>query len=173
LDRFLATLSRQLEVVFDTPFTEQILENVLCKAFRVLSKREAKKPLIWCDTLLPQQRLYGFKSDYIFVISPNGNTEEVEGVAIANWFPFGDLLLTMEELVIKLGLVRTMPTRSIRRRYQLSSKVWCLKANVKVNFYLPPADQLSNEIALQTTQTILTKWIGDQRISRKRKQMGL
>jgi hypothetical protein len=33
LDRFLATLSRQLEVVFEATFTERILENVLCKAF--------------------------------------------------------------------------------------------------------------------------------------------
>jgi hypothetical protein len=37
LDRFLLTLSRRLEVVFRTQFTERIVENVLCKAFRALS----------------------------------------------------------------------------------------------------------------------------------------
>jgi hypothetical protein len=73
--------------------------------------------------------------------------------------------------MIELGLARTMPSGSFRRKYQLSSKVWCPKAKFKVNFYLPPADQLSNEIALERTQTMLTKWIGDQRIPRKRKQM--
>jgi hypothetical protein len=171
LDRFLATLSNRLEVVCEAQFTERILENVQCKAFHLLNKPKTKKPLTWYDTLSPQQRLYGFNSDSIFVISPNGDKEEVEGVAIVNRFPFGDRLLNMEELVIKLRLARTMPPGSFRRRYQLSSKVWCPKAKFKVNFYLPPTDQLSNKIVLQTRRTILTKWIGDQRIPRKREQM--
>ena len=54
LDRFLATPSRRLEVVFRDLFTERIIENVLCKSFRVLN---GTKTVPWCDTLLPDQPL--------------------------------------------------------------------------------------------------------------------
>jgi hypothetical protein len=50
LDRFLATITRRLEVGFDTEFTERIIENLLCKAFRELSNKDQKKALAWCDT---------------------------------------------------------------------------------------------------------------------------
>jgi hypothetical protein len=116
LDRFRSTLSCRLEVAFDTGFTERIVEKVLCKAFRSLSTQDAKKAQ-WCDTLLPGQLLYQFDGDSILVLSPSGETEEVEGNAIMNRFPYGDRLLTMDEVVSELGLPSTMPLDSRRRRY--------------------------------------------------------
>jgi hypothetical protein len=170
LDRFLATLSRRLEVVFDTPFTDRIIENVLCKAFRELSHNETKKAQSWCDTLLPGQQLYKFESNFVLVVSPSGETEEVEGDAIVNRFPYGDDLLTMEEFVSELGLPVVMPSESKMRKYQFYGKVWCPKVKFDVEFSLPKAALLSNE-ALETTKTILSKWIGARPIPRKRKQM--
>jgi hypothetical protein len=111
LDRFLSTLSCRLEVAFNTRFTERIVENVLCKRFRSLSTQDAKKAQ-WYDTLLPGQLLYQFDGDYILVLSPSGETEELEGNAIMNRFPYGDRLLTMDEVFSELGLPSTMPSDS-------------------------------------------------------------
>jgi hypothetical protein len=84
LDRFLATLSCRLEVVFGDVFTERIIENVLCKSFRVLN---GAKTAGWCDTLLPRQQMYKFKTHGVLVISQTGETEEIEGAALVNRFP--------------------------------------------------------------------------------------
>jgi hypothetical protein len=73
LDRFMATLLKQLEVVFNTTFTERIVENVLCKAFRMLKNNNSNKKVeMQCDTLLPGQQHYKFKSNFILVLSPSG-----------------------------------------------------------------------------------------------------
>jgi hypothetical protein len=103
LEWFMAILLKQLEVVFDTTFTDWIVENVLCKMFRALSNNDStKKGQLWCDTLLLGEQLYKFKSNFILVLSPSGKTEEVEGDVIVNCFPYGDQLLTMGELVLEL-----------------------------------------------------------------------
>jgi hypothetical protein len=81
-----------LEVGFDIHFTEWIIENLLCKPFHDLSNKEAKKALSWCDTLLPKQQLYQFKSNFILVVSSKGEKEQVKGDAIVNWFPYGNCL---------------------------------------------------------------------------------
>jgi hypothetical protein len=94
LDRFLLTVSRRLEVVFKTQFTERIVEKVLCKAFCALSKQDAKKGPSWCDTLLPGQLLYKFESNSISVISPSGETKQMEEKEIVTRFPYCDRLLT-------------------------------------------------------------------------------
>jgi hypothetical protein len=171
LDRFMATLLKRLEVVFGTTFTDRIVENVLCKAFRVLSNKGSKKKTeTWCDTLLPGQQLFHFESDFISVLSPNGETEEVDGDAILNRFPFGDRLLTMDELVAELGLPSVMPTESRMRKYRFYGKVWSPKVKFDVEFTFPPSIPLSKK-ALETTKIILSKWIGSRPIPRKRKQM--
>jgi hypothetical protein len=76
--------------VFKTRFTERIVKNVLCKAFQALSKQDAKKGPSWCDTLLPGQLLYKFESNFISVISPSSETEQLERSAIVNRFPYDD-----------------------------------------------------------------------------------
>jgi hypothetical protein len=68
LDRFLATITRPLEVGFDTEFTERIIKNLLCKAFRELSNKDQKKALSSCDTLCPTQQIYQFNSTSIVVV---------------------------------------------------------------------------------------------------------
>jgi hypothetical protein len=113
LDCFLLTVSRQLEVVFKTHFTERIVENVLCKAFRALSKQDAKKGPSWCDALLPGQLLYRFESNSISLISPSGEIEQMEEKAIVTRFPDGDQVLTMDEVVSELELPSTMPSESM------------------------------------------------------------
>jgi hypothetical protein len=171
LDRFMATLLKRLEVVFDTTFTDRIVENILCKAFRVLSKNNGnKKVLAWCDTLLPGQQIFDFKSNFVLVLSQGGEMEEVEGDAIVNRFPYGDSLLTMEELVSELGLPSVMPTESRMRKYRFYGKVWWPKVKFDVDFTMPPSKPLSKN-ALETTKTMLSKWIGSRPIPRKRKQM--
>jgi hypothetical protein len=76
LDRFLSTLSCRLEVAFNTRFTERIVENVVCKAFRSLSTQDAKKAQ-WCDTLLPGQLLYQFDGDSILVHFSKGRGRRI------------------------------------------------------------------------------------------------
>ena len=71
---------------------------------------------MWCDTLPPGQLIFQFKDDLIIVLSPNGDTKEVDGQAIMNRFPFGDRLLRMEELVAELVLPNVMPTESRMRK---------------------------------------------------------
>ncbi len=169
LDRFLSTVSRRLEVVFKTQFTERIVENVLCKTFRALSKQDAKKGPSWCDTLLPGQLLYKFESNYISVISPSGETERMEEKAIVTRLPYGDRLLTMDELVSELDLPSTMPSESRRHRYLFYEKVWSPKAQFQVDFKVPQAVPLSKK-AGEITKTILSKWLGSCPIPRKRKR---
>ena len=171
LDRFLSTLSRRLEVVYNTRFTERIVENVLCKAYRALSNQETKRVVSWCDTLLPGQLLYKFEGKSISVISPSGKKEEIEGDAIMNRFPYGDRLLTMNEVVSELDLPSTMPSESRWRRYKFYGKVWSPKAKVDVEFNIPQDVPLSKK-ALEMTTTILSKWLGSSCIVRKRKRMG-
>jgi hypothetical protein len=167
----MATLLKRLEVVFGTIFTDRIVENVLCKSFRALSKKDGKeKKESWCDTLLEGQQVFQFETDFIIVLSPSGETEEVDGDAILNRFPFGDRLLTMEELVDKLGLPSVMPTESRMRKYQFYGKVWSPKVKFDVEFTFPPSIPLSKE-ALETSKIILAKWIGSRPIPRKRKRM--
>ncbi len=55
------------------------------KAFRELSSNnDTKKVQSWGDTLLPGQQLYKLKSNFMLVVSPGGETEEVEGDAIVS-----------------------------------------------------------------------------------------
>jgi hypothetical protein len=169
LDRFLSTLSCRLEVAFNTRFTERIVENFLCKAFRSLSTQDAKKAQ-WCDTLLPGQLLYQFDGNVILVLSPSGETEELEGNAIMNRFPHGDRLLTMDEVVSELGLPSTMPSDSRRRRYPFLGKVWSPKAKFHVNFKVRQVVPLPKK-AGKMTKTILSKWFSSRPIPRKRKRM--
>jgi hypothetical protein len=97
LDRFMATLLKRLEVVFGTTFTDRTVENVVCKSFRALSNNDSKKKMeSWCDTLLPEHNFFQFETNFILVMSPDGETEEVDGDSILNRFPFGDRLLTIE-----------------------------------------------------------------------------
>jgi hypothetical protein len=81
LDRFLSTLSCRLEVAFVTRFTERIIENVLCKAFRSLSTQDAKKAQ-WCDTLLPGQLLYQFDGDSILVFLQAARQKNWKGMLL-------------------------------------------------------------------------------------------
>ena len=166
LDRFLSTLSRRLEVVFDGKFTERIIENILCKAFRCLGGRITN----WCDTLLPGQQLFQFKSHYVLVISPNGEIEEAEGDAIINRFPYGDELLTMEEIVSAIGFTSVMPSQKRRSNFIFYGKVWHPTVKFEVDFHVPTNTPLSKE-AMETTNATLSKWIGTlpSRSRRKRK----
>ena len=167
LDRFLATLSRRLEVVFVCElFTERIIENILCKAFRVL---KGAKRANWCDTLLPGQQLFQFKSHCVLVISPNGETEEAEGAAIINRFPCGDQLLTMEEVVSLLGFPSVMPSESRRRKFEFYDKVWNPRVMFEVEFNVPATASLSKQ-ALETADATLSKWTGACRNQSPRKR---
>jgi hypothetical protein len=171
LDRFLATLMKRLGVVFVNTFTDRIVENILCKAFRALSNKDSKrKTERWCDTLPPGQLIFQFEDDFIIVLSPNGDTEEVDGQAIMNRFPFGDRLLTMEELVAELGLPNVMPTESRMRKYCFYEKVWHPTVTFDVEFSFPPFIPQS-KLARETTKRILSKWISSPPILRKRKHM--
>jgi hypothetical protein len=166
LNRFLSTLSLRLEFIFKTRFTERIVEKVLCKAFSALSNQDSKKKPSWCDTLLPGQLLYKFESNSISVISPSGETEQMEGSAIVNRFPYDDYLLTMDEVVSELELPSTMPLESRWRIYLFYGKVWSPKAKFQVDFKVPQVVPLS-EKAVEMTTTILSKWFDSRPISRK------
>jgi hypothetical protein len=118
----------------------------------------------------PGQLLYKFESNSISVISPSGETEQMEGNAIMNRFPYGDCLLTIHELVSELGLPSTMPSESCRRIYLFYGKVWSPKAKFHVDFKVPQAVPLSKKAAEMTT-AILSKWFGSCPIPRKQKRM--
>jgi hypothetical protein len=70
-------------------------------------------------------------------ISPSSKTEQTEGDAIVNWFPYGDGLLTMDEVVSELGLPSFVPSETHRCRYLFYGKVWCPKAKCDVDFKVP------------------------------------
>jgi hypothetical protein len=168
LDPFLATITRPLEVGFDTEFTERIIENLLCKAFRELSNKDQKEALSWCDTLCSTQQIYQFDSNFIVVVYPNGETEQFEGNAIVNRIPYGDRLLTVAEFISELGLPSSMPTESRRGSYTFSRKVWLPNVKFAVEFNLPPPEPIS-KMALETMKRVVTKWIQEPAIPCKRK----
>jgi hypothetical protein len=76
----------------------------------------------------------------------------------------------MEELVLELALPGGMPTESRMRKYRFYNKVWSPKVVFDVEFTFPSTIPLSRK-ALESTKTILSKWIGSRPIPRKRKQM--
>jgi hypothetical protein len=156
LDRFLATITRRLEVGFDTEFTERIIENLLCKSFQKLSNNDQQKALSWCNTLCLTQQIYQFNSNSIVVVYPNGETGQFEGNAIVNRIPYGDRLLTIAEFISELGLPSSMPTESQRRSYTFSRKVWTPNVKFAVDFNLPPPEPISKK-ALETMKQIVTK----------------
>jgi hypothetical protein len=169
LDRFLKTIAQRLEVVFGWRFTLRICENLLCKAFRVLSnKAEAK----WCDTICPLQFLFVFKSGSIEIIHPTSEREVLEGDAVINRFPFGNQLMSMKEIVAELGLSNTLPSDIKMLRYQFSRKVWSPKVIFEVEYALPRIKPLSVE-GEESSRSILTNWIGGRPIPRKRRYVDL
>ena len=93
----------------------------------------------------------------------------MEEKAIVTRLPYGDRLLTMDELVSELDLPSTMPSESRRRRYLFYEKVWSPKAQFQVDFKVPQAVPLSKK-AGEITKTILSKWLGSRPIPRKRKR---
>jgi hypothetical protein len=171
LDRFFATVSRRMEVVFCTKFTDRIVENLLCKTFRVLSNNGQQEAARWCDTLIAQQQLYQFNHGSTLVISADGSMEEVEGNAIIHRFPFHDQLLTMAELISELELKGMMPSESRIRKYRIPRNLWYPKVKFEVDFKVPVVRPLSTK-GIETTNRILNRWIGEPRIPRKRRRGG-
>ena len=94
----------------------------------------------------------------------------MEGDAIIKRFPHGDRLLTMDDFVSELGLPSNMPSETRRRRYQFSRQVWFPKVKFAVDFNLPPPGPISQK-ELETTKPIVTKWMLQPTIPRKRKRM--
>jgi hypothetical protein len=173
LDRFIAALLCRFEFAFKSPFTERIMENILCKARRVLSNDMGDER--WCDTLLTDQRLYQFKKNSVLVLSPCGGVEEVEGNAVINRWPYGGAHFTMEELVVEFGFPSVLPTNERIGTYQFGRKVWNPTARFDVEFNVPPANPVS-KMAEAETISMLSKWIGVSRIGigvRKRKVYGV
>jgi hypothetical protein len=158
---------RQFEVAFDTMFTDRVIENVLCKMYRVLNNCDKNSK--WCNTSQPGQLLFNFQSNCVLVISPNGENKEVDGDAIVNCFPYGDRLLTMVEIGKQLGLPTLMLTQSPLSNYQLSDKIWCQKVQFDVEFNLLAKTLLSKEVKIMT-KTILSKEIGANWVPWKQNQ---
>jgi hypothetical protein len=65
-------------------FTQHITENLLCKAFRILSNKEEFQ---WCDTLSLSQLLCKFEPGSVVIIYPSTDKQEaIDGDAVINQF---------------------------------------------------------------------------------------
>jgi hypothetical protein len=57
-------------------------------------------------------------------------------------------------------------------RYQLFHQFWFPEVKFEVEYILPPIKPLSRE-GMQSSQTVMAKWIGEQPIPRKRRHIEL
>jgi hypothetical protein len=93
----------------------------------------------------------------VWASMPGGSGFDAKGNAIANQFPYDDCLLTMDELVFKLGLPSLMPLESCRHIYLFYGKLWCPKVKFEVELKVPLAGRPLSKKALEMTYTILSK----------------
>lgn len=157
LRRFLKTLAQRFEVVFGRAFTKRVLENVLCKVYRILNNKKANKKITqekWCDTLQPGQLLFDFTFQSIVRLGLDGGLESIEGDAVMTRFPYGDELLTMAEVVSELRLPTTLPSNTRTRQFHFYAPMWSPRAVVEVDFTVPDLPTLSKE-ARDFTQQVL------------------
>jgi hypothetical protein len=127
-------------------------------------QRKLVVPMAIEKTRLPRNSTH---SAHLVVVYPNGDTEQFEGNAIVNRIPCGARLLTVAKFISKLGLPSSMPTQ--RRSYTFSRKVWLPNVKAAVEFNLPPPEPISKK-ALETMKRVVTKWIREPAIPRKRKK---
>jgi hypothetical protein len=90
LDRFFKTLAQRFKVAFNTPFSRRVLENILCKAYRILNYKVGQRRPKWCDTLVPGQLLFEFKNELLTITYPDGSVAHYELDYIIHQYPFGD-----------------------------------------------------------------------------------
>jgi hypothetical protein len=117
--------------------------------------------------------LYKFESGSVVILYPSTDKQEVIDVdAVINRFPYGHRLMTMAEIVEDLGIPTTLPTDSRVRRYQFFHQFGFPKVTFEVKYTLPPIKPLSRE-GMQSSQTVMAKWIGEQPIPRKHRHIEL
>jgi hypothetical protein len=170
LDRFFKTLAQRFKVAFNKSFSKRVLENILCKAYRILNYKVGQRQPKWCDTLVPGQLLFEFENELLTITYPDGSVADYELDCIIQRYPFGDKLVTMAEMVRELGLPSTMPLDSRLRRYEFYSKVLQPRAKLAVEFDIPSFQKMSEQGAV-ICNSLLNKWISGRPlpIPRKRK----
>lgn len=156
LRRFMKTLAQRFQVAFERTFTKRVLENILCKVYRVLNNPKTNKSVKekWCDTLQQGQVLFNFRPNSIQITFSDGSSEIIEGDAAITRFPYGDSLLPMAEIVIQLGLPLTMPSNSRTRQFQFYDRIWFPRVDIDVDFDMPPLPILSLDAQTYTRQVL-------------------
>lgn len=164
LDRFFKTWSARFEHLFGYPFSKRYLENVLCKAYRVLANEIGN----WYDTIQLGQLVFLFRGDTVVITNADGDMETIPGKAVINRFPYADSLLTMEDLVVELGLPTTLPSEQRMSTYVFYDPIVHPRIRFNVDFPIPPLPPLSTE-AICHTQAVLGRFISERSMPVPRK----
>lgn len=135
LESFTSSLQQCLLSAFDTNFNERELENILCKAYRVLNKTSNESN--WCDTITPFSLLYKFSDNGTFdVLYPDGSSTNVVGTSITTSFPYGRERIRMEEIVESLNLPKALPAMDKINSFNLGGYIIHPIANFELDFEL-------------------------------------
>ena len=170
LDRFFKTLAQRFKVAFNKPFSRRLLENILCKAYRILNYKVGQRRPKWCDILVPGQLLFEFENELLKITYPDGSIADYELNCLIHRYPFGEKLVTMAEMVRELGLPSTMPEDKRLRQYVFYSKVMRPRARLAVEFDIPSFPKMSEKAAV-IGNSLVNQWISGRPlpIPRKRK----
>ena len=129
IERFVRTVSTRFESKYNTPFSVRLVENIFCKAYRELARLRTISGSIeravdmignannvdanqrFCDLLVPGQLVFRSTKLGLIVIYPDGTPLMLDSGSIFERMPFGNDLLTMEEIAKRMNLdTATIPS---------------------------------------------------------------
>ena len=138
LERFVSSLSRSLQQLCpNIKVTLRMMENILCEAYRHLSA-ENRGRVTFNDSLFPDQLVFCRRGTNVEFVTMDGSKGDL-GPAILERFPFGDDVLTMEEIVHACNV---HATTSYSRRESFPVNLMKPRARFQLHVELPPLQRL-------------------------------
>ena len=159
-DRFVRTVSTRFELKYRTPFSFRLLEIFFCKAYRELTrllevsgnitravemigKSTTQTNQRFCDLLVPSQIIFKSSGLGLLVIFPDGSSTTLEAGSIFERMPFGNDLLTMEEMAKEMRLATTaIPSDTTMAGLIFDRKLVFPLQSLQVDFQFPTLPQL-------------------------------
>ena len=97
-------------------------------------RRDSNRPdNLWCDLIDSHQNIFRFLDDTASMYH-NGKWNDLPGQAVIDRWPFGGDLLTPKEIVVSMGLGKTMPTVANLETYVLGRKLLYPSAQHSIEF---------------------------------------
>jgi hypothetical protein len=135
LEQITENLRHALTCRYGVPFTRRIVENILCKVYR--NRTDSRSDRLFCDLAFMGQMLFACEGDGLlltFLVGTEYQHTVVEDFLVKKW-SFGNNLLTVEEVVGKLGMSNQgVPTPQESSSWSVPESLMFGRATTKVEF---------------------------------------